>query len=290
MASFLKANKLEGKVVLVEFGTIGCELSGKGLDFLADLANRKAIPGLEFARIEPIADDKAFDEYYKPKSLPFPVVRDQQMELAKALGTTIYPQFALLDKLGHVRYRGSQPEEKDLLEWVTALQAENRDAGAEAPVFGSVKLDASALLASTKLPDLAGTAKPLADYKGKAGILLAFVDTKCPFSSVAIREFPEVAAVLQTKAVASLLVNIGEPESEVRKGYAPGTAVVYDTGRQTQQCWNVQSVPTLFLLDPAGTVAYNGGAVWPEVAKAAEKTLGLGAGSIQFDAQSTTQG
>jgi len=291
VASFLKDNKLEGQVVLVEFGTIGCELSNSGLDAMVDLAERKAIPGLSYARLEPIADDKAFEEYYKAKSAPFPVVRDPQMKVANALGTTIYPQFALLDKFGRVRYRGAQPSEKDLAEWVKPLAAETKDPGPDAPMFGTAKLDAAGLLATTRLPDLSGVVKPLAAHKGKAGIMLAFVDTKCPFSSVAIREFPKVASVLQREEIASLLVNIGESEAAVKKTYAPDAPIVYDTSKATQRCWNVTSVPTIVLMDSAGGVAYQGGAVWPGIAAATEKMLNLTSGSVLLDeAQSTIQG
>jgi len=291
VASFLKDNKLDGQIVLVEFGTIGCELSNSGLDAMIDFAKRKAIPRLSFARLEPIADDKAFEEYYKAKSAPFPVVRDPRMKVANALGTTIYPQFALLDKFGRVRYRGAQPAEKDLAEWVGSLAAETKDPDPEAPVFGTAKLDAAGLLATTRLPDLSGIVKPMAGHKGKAGIMLAFVDTKCPFSNVAIREFPKVASVLKEKDIASLLVNIGEPEAAVRKAYVPGAPVVYDTGKTTQKCWNVRSVPTIVLMDSAGGVAYQGGAVWPGIAAATEKMLNLTAGSVLLDeAQSTIQG
>jgi len=291
IASFLKDNRLDGRIVLVEFGTIGCELSNSGLDTLISLANRKAVAGLSYARLEPIADDKAFDDYYRTKSAPFPVVRDPQMKVANALGTTIYPQFALLDKFGRVRYRGTQPSEKDLTGWANTLAAETKDPGPDAPMFGTAKLDAAGLLATTRLPDLSGIVKPLAGHKGKAGMMLAFVDTKCPFSNVAIRELPKVASVLQQKEVASLLVNIGEPEATVRRAYAPGTPVVYDTSKTTQKCWNVQSVPTIVLLDSAGAVAYQGGAVWPGIATATEKMLNLTAGSVLLDeAQSTIQG
>ena len=290
VATFLKDNKLEGQIVLVEFGTIGCELSKSGLDAMIDLAKRKAIPGLSYARLEPIADDKAFEEYYKTKSAPFPVVRDPQMKVANALGTTIYPQFALLDKFGRVRYRGAQPSEKDLAGWANTLAAETKDPGPDAPMFGTAKLDAATLLATTRLPDLSGAVKPLAAHKGKDGILLAFVDTKCPFSNVAIRELPKVASVLETHGITSLLVNIGESEAAVKRTYAPDVPVVYDTGKTTQKCWNVTSVPTIVLMDSAGGVAYQGGAVWPGIAAATEKMLNLPAGAVTLEAQSTTQG
>jgi hypothetical protein len=158
-------------------------------------------------------------------------------------------------------------------------------------MFGTNRLDAAALLATTKLPDLSGAVRPLAGYKGRSGILLAFVDTKCPFSNVAIRGLPEVASVLETHGIASLLVNIGESEAAVKKTYAPDVPVVYDTGKATQKGWNVHSVPTVVLLDSAGSIAYQGAAAWAKVATATEKMLNLTAGSVMLDeAKSTIQG
>lgn len=164
------------------------------------------------------------------------------------------------------------------------------DSGRDAPVSSATGPDSTALLTTTRLPDLFGAVEPLAAHKGTAGILLAFVDTKCPFSNVAIRELPKVAFVLQPKGITSLLVNIGEPEAAVKSSYAPDVPVVYDTGKVTQKRWNVQSVPTVVLLDSLGAVTFRGGADWPGVAAAAEKMLNLTAGSVMLEAQSTTQG
>jgi hypothetical protein len=166
-----------------------------------------------------------------------------------------------------------------------------KDPCRDSPVSGAGGPDAAALLTTTRLPDLFGAVKPLAAHKGTAGILLAFVDTKCPFSNVAIRELPKVAFVLQPKGITSLLVNIGEPEAAVKSTYAPNVPVVYDTGKTTQERWNVHSVPTVVLLDSAGSVAYEGTAAWTGVAAATEKMLNLTAGSVLLDeAQSTIQG
>jgi hypothetical protein len=71
------------------------------------------------------------------------------------------------------------------------------------------------------------------------------VDTKCPFSNVAIRELPKVAFVLQPKGITNLLVNIGDPEATVKSAYASDVSVVFDTGKVTQKRWNIQSVPTM---------------------------------------------
>jgi hypothetical protein len=158
-------------------------------------------------------------------------------------------------------------------------------------VSGTTGSGAASLLMTTRLPDLFGAVKPLDAHKGRSGILLAFVDTKCPFSNVAIREFPKVASVLNEESIASLLVNIGEPEATVKKAYVASAPIVYDTSKVTQKSWNVRSVPTIVLLDSAGAVAYRGGASWSGVAAATEKMLNLTAGSVVLDeAQSTIQG
>jgi hypothetical protein len=165
------------------------------------------------------------------------------------------------------------------------------DRGPGDPASDTTGLAATSLLMTTRLPDLFGDVKPLAELKGKAGIMLAFVDTKCPFSNAAIREFPKVATVLETCGIASLLVNIGEPEANVKKTYVPDAPVVYDTSKTTQKKWNVRSVPTIVLMDSAGAVAYQGAAAWTAVAAATEKMLNLTAGSVLLNqAQSTIQG
>jgi hypothetical protein len=290
---FLADNKLQGSVVLVEFGTVGCELSDKGLDAMAEMLKRGAVPGLAFARLEAVGDDQAFKDYYAKKAITFPVVRDAGMKVANALGTTVFPQFALLDKFGRTRFRGSMPVEKDLAEWVKKLQAETADPGPDAAMFGKAGLASADLLAATKLPDLAGAVKPLAGYKGKGGLVLAFVDTRCPYSNAAIKQMPQVAPVLTAVGLPAVLVNIGEAASDVKKTYAgdaAGAPVVYDTSRQTQQCWNVQFVPTVVLLDSAGNLVYHGSPVWANVAAAAEKMLGMDKGSIKIDAEGTKGG
>src|SRR5512137_1313122 len=63
VAAMLRASQLEGRVVLVEFGMIGCQLSGSGLDSMAEWQRRNAIPDLAFLRLEPTPDKQTFDSY-----------------------------------------------------------------------------------------------------------------------------------------------------------------------------------------------------------------------------------
>ena len=293
VAAMLKTHQLEGRVVLVEFGTIGCELSGIGLDSMAEWQRRSAIPGLAYVRLEPTADQQTYDAYYKDRSLGFPVVRDSGMAVAGALGTTVFPRFALLDKFGHVRYRGSQPSVKDLAEWTGKLNAEQADAGTNAPQFGEVTLDVPALLAETKLPALDGSAKPLRDRRGKNGLLLLFVDTNCPFSATASKQVPAVAATLAKRGVPTVLVNLGDPESRVKSFYAAGiegATVVYDTGKATQDRWSMQFVPTAVLLDADGNVVYRGSPVWDHVTEKVAAALNLPADSVKTGVKGTSGG
>ena len=293
VAAMLKVHQLDGRVVLVEFGMIGCQLSGSGLDSMAEWQRRNALPGLAFLRLEPTLDRQTFDGYYSTKTLGFPVVRDTAMAVANALGTTVYPRFVLLDKFARVRYRGSQPAEKDLAEWTGKLNSEKADAGPSAPQFGTVELDVPALLAATKLPALDGKVMSLRDYLGKNGLLLLFVDTYCPFSAAAAKEIPAVAEALNRRDVRVVLVNIGDPETRVRSFYGTGIAgvtIVFDAGKTEQDRWNIQFVPTVMLLDAAGNLAYSGSPVWEHVTEKVAAALNLPADSVKVLVQGSTKG
>ena len=293
VAAMLKAHQLEGRVVLVEFGMIGCQLSGVGLDSMAEWQRRNAVPGLALLRLEPTTDKRTFDSYYAAKTLGFPVVRDTALAVANALGTTVYPRFVLLDKFGRVRYRGSQPSVKDLAEWTGKLDSEKADAGPTAPLFRTVELDVPALLAATKLPALDGTVKPLRDYRGKNGLLLLFVDTYCPFSAAAAKDIPVVAEALNKRDVRVVLVNIGDPEARVKSFYSAGLAgatVVFDTGKTVQDRWSIQFVPTAVLLDADGNLVYSGSPVWGHVSEKVAAALNLPVDSVKINVQGTTGG
>jgi hypothetical protein len=281
-----------GKVVLVEFGMVGCELSAQGLDSMAAWKQRNAIPGLEYLRLDRTGNSKKAKDYFTGKSLPFPIVVDTSSAIARALGTSVYPTFILLDRFARIRYRGSLPSQSSLNEWVKKLAAEPADLGPKAPLFGAAAPDHKTLLAQTRLPGLTGLKLSLAEYSGPSGLLLMFVDTKCPFSAQASQEVPGVAAGMGRQGVASVLVNIGDPVAEVRKKYAglAGASVVYDTTRQTQKEWDVQFVPLVVLLDAAGQILYRGSPTWNDLAAAAEKGLNLPKGTIRFEAEGTNQG
>ncbi|HUU90649.1 MAG TPA: TlpA family protein disulfide reductase [Phycisphaerae bacterium] len=290
---FLKEHNLQGRVVLIEFGLIGCELSQRGLDMMMRLHEEKGIPNLAYARVEGEKDTKVVDEYYATAKPGFTVYHDPDTSLAKAFDATIYPRFVLVDKFDRVRYRGSQPAEAKLSDWVLALAAETTDPGPDAVQFGVSKVAVHKLLDETRLPALKGDAKPMREYLGPAGMLAVFVDTTCPFSGEAIGDMQKVAGTLAQHKVPCILLNVGDPEDAVRAFYDGqdiGAPVLYDITNATQDKWKVDFVPTTVFFAPDGTIVYRGKAVWADVASAAEKTLNLAAGTIQFGCKGTEYG
>jgi len=284
---------LSGQITLIEFGLTDCKLSGEGLDEMMFLHREKAISGLNFVRVEGTADKQAFEAYYSQKKPDFPVWHDPDHALAKTFDATMIPCFVLVDKFGRVRYRGKYPEAK-LVEYVETLQAETADPGPGVALFGGItSVDVPKLLAETKLPDLSGVSRSLKDCQGAGGLLVVFVDTSCPFAGQAVGEVPVVASKLAAHKVPTILVNLGDAEQAVKKYYqdkAVGAPVLYDATKDTQLTWGVDSVPTVLLVDSAGQVAYRGKAVWADVASAAEKTLGLRAGTLGFSVKGTSFG
>ncbi len=268
-AAFLAEQGLAGKVALIEFGTLGCELSESGLLTIAELRKDDAIAELNYLRVEAARDAKAVEAYFAEKAPGFPIHHDPSRTVAKAFDATTYPCFVLVGKFGHVRYSGKYPAE-NIDEWTEALAAEKRDPGPEPPPLGAADLDPPKLLAATKLPDLSGDVKPLADYVGDGGILLVFVDTHCPFSNTAITDMPSASETLAGLRIASVLVNIDESAARV-KGYFASrdlvTPLVYDDTASTKLAWDIHSVPTLVYINAAGKIAYKGKALWAELAK-----------------------
>jgi hypothetical protein len=292
-ARFLKANQLEGRVVLMQFASAGDPLGDMALDMMADLQHDKAVPEISYMRIEESHDAKAADAYYTTKPLGLPVYKDADGALAAYFGVAAMPSVVVLDRFGHVRYRGPLPEGEKLLDWKEMLMREQADPGSAAPSVGVSMAAAQNLLGETKLPDLAGAVKPLGDYRGRRGLMALFVDTTCPFSGTAINELPQVAATLGKQGMATVLVNLADREDAVRKFYTArnvGAPVVFDTTKATQRAWQVTMVPTVCVFDADGSLLYRGNAVWKNLASAAEGALMLPAGSIKFGPAGTQYG
>jgi hypothetical protein len=290
---FLKGYGLTGKVVLIQFGMVGCPLSEVGINEMMRLQKGKAIDALAYARVDVSEDTKAADEYLAAKKPAFAVHRDPKAVLAKAFGATAWPTYVLVDKFGHVRYRGSWPENAKLGEWTSALATEPADPGPGAPVFTATVLDIKKLLDETKLPDLQGAAKPLRERMGGGGLLAFFADTTCPFSAAAVAELKVVADTFAKHGVPGVIINLGDKKAAVEDLYASrdlGATVIFDETKATQKAWDIHSVPTIVMITSDGIVAYRGPAVWKDLGEAAEGAMKLPAGSLKFAVKGTEFG
>ena len=259
---------------------------------MSGLHRQQAIEGLAYLRVEAGGDPKAADAYYAARDPGFPVVRDPDAAVAKAFAATAIPCFVLVDPFGRIRYRGGFPGAQ-LPQYMALLRTEKADPGADAPLFNAAVLDASQLLAATRLPDLAGNVKSLKDLRGRRGLLLMFTDTDCPFSVAVVQQVAAMAAGMAGQQVNTVLVNLEDPAPRVQAFFADrktGTPVVYDVTRATRLNWGIDSVPTVLYIGTAGQVAYNGPAVWAKVAAAAEESMGLKAGTLAPPARGTEFG
>jgi thioredoxin-related protein len=294
VATFLQEHGLEGHVVLLQFGTTaGCQLSADGLAKMTALHQDLRFAAVSLVRVEMAAESPAATKYFAVQTPGFPVYYDPDMLTGRAFQATVFPTFVLVDKFGRVRYRGPWTDENKLAAWTAELAAQTADAGPQAALFGAVSLDVPKLLADTNLPDLQGAAKPLHDYLGKNGLAAIFVDTRCPFSETALKDVPLVAPVLAAHDLPTVIINVGDAKSAVQSYYnnrGLSLPVVYDETAATQQKWQVTSVPTVFLIDAAGQIAYRGPAAWKDVAGAADGMLKLSCGTITFPVGGTSMG
>jgi thioredoxin-related protein len=288
---------LKGRVAMIEFGMVvngiqTCELSAQGLDGMILHQKLNDVPGLALLRVEEAKDAAAVEAYYKTKDLKFPIYRDPNMIMAQAFAATSIPTFVLVDKFGRVRYRGGEPGSQ-LGKWVADLQAETADAGPDVAMLGVVTLDGAKLLAATSLPDLDGRTVALDGAMGPEGIVLVFVDTTCPFSGQALRDMPTVAPTLAKANINSVVVNIKDSKEVVTNyfgGKDLGAPVIYDPTDATLTRWNIKSTPAIVYIGPDKKIAYNGTAVWADVASAIEKARQLPPGTIKFTARGTSYG
>lgn len=286
---FINQGDLAGRVTLVQFGRIGDAASADGLEKMLALKDGNLLPPLHYVRVEVSTDAEEARDYFAYKAPGLQVHLDAKAELARSCGVQTVPTFVLLDKFGHVRYRGPW-EDEELYAWVAMLENQRVDPGPHEPLFNQQELPLARLMRLTTLPTLLGREPSLHDLCGKNGLLVIFVDTVCPFSEQASSELPVVAEVLKKYEVTAVVVNIEDNRARVQEFYSAmglPLPVMYDESQTTTQRWNIESVPTVFLITTEGEMGYRGPALWEDLGRAAEGMLGLPTGSIQFPKQGT---
>ena len=101
------------------------------------------------------------------------------------------------------------------------------------------------------LPDLAGTVRDLAAWRGRP-VLLHFFATWCAPCRPEIEALNRLASAIADGKLAIVSVSVAEPELRVRRFFEASPArfpVLLDADRAASRAWRVDSLPTTFLLD-----------------------------------------
>jgi thiol-disulfide isomerase/thioredoxin len=112
--------------------------------------------------------------------------------------------------------------------------------------------------ATFDLTDLGDTPHALTDYRGRV-VLVNFWATWCPSC---IKEMPDLERLADTfadEAFEILTVNVGEPKFRVWKFVKLvdfDLPVLLDTRKDVFRAWDLEVLPTSFLLDRDGRIRY----------------------------------
>lgn len=113
------------------------------------------------------------------------------------------------------------------------------------------------------LPSLTGENISLSTYLGKKVILLVFGATWCPYCVKEIPELKEIDTAFKNKDFILLYIDIGESKKKV-EAFAQEKALPYtvllDEKSEVAQTYKVYGIPTGFLIDLKGKIAFKGGA------------------------------
>ena len=140
-------------VCVLIFVSNDCPIANRYAPEIRRIAARYAKLGVRFWMVHPLADETAASvrEHAKAYDLPGTVVRDPRRELARALGITVTPEAAVVDRKGALRYRGriddrfpalgqkrSQATRHDLCEALDAVLAGKPVPVSRTPAVGCV--------------------------------------------------------------------------------------------------------------------------------------------------------
>lgn len=95
---------------------------------------------------------------------------------------------------------------------------------------------------------------------GKVMVFVVF-STSCPHCQVESKALNQLFAAVDPARVAILATSLGEPEAKVvrfRERFAVKYPLALDPQRKLQRPFNIQGVPTYFILDAARKVRYQG--------------------------------
>jgi peroxiredoxin len=121
------------------------------------------------------------------------------------------------------------------------------------------------------LPDIDGEIHRLSDYRGKV-VVVNFWATWCPPCREEMPAMQRAWEQVRDEGIVILAVNIGENEDQIftfTGNYAVDFPLLMDRDSSAIRQWPIKGLPTSYVIDPAGRVAYRaiGGRAWdaPEI-------------------------
>jgi peroxiredoxin len=118
-------------------------------------------------------------------------------------------------------------------------------------------------VADFTLPDSAGREQSLSKLKGRAGVALIFISTRCPVSNMYNERMQKVADDYAARGVPVVGINSNREETaEEIRTHAAGKGLKFtilkDEGAKIADRLGAGRTPEVFLLDAAGRLVYHG--------------------------------
>jgi peroxiredoxin len=126
------------------------------------------------------------------------------------------------------------------------------------------------------LPNLAGENISLSDFLGKKVVLLVFGASWCPHCLKEIPELKEIYEKFKDRDFVLLSIDIGESKKKVEafvKENSLPYPVLLDEKSEAASSYKVYGIPTVFLIDRQGKIAFKGGAPQGFLARKIEELL-----------------
>ena len=247
----------QDQVTVLLMGKAGCPGTEKGTEVLTGY-NRSKPDGVSIVRLEVPPPGKKLG---KPEgwNAGFPCEVDVDRKVAEQFDFFYYPTLFIIDRGGHVRYRGGC-EGEEIMAIVQEILVE--EPGDPKKIFTAPKPAVGQPAAAFSGTTIDGAKASISDLRGDAATLVVFSSLTCPFSRKAVECLPGIRSSFASKGASVIVVNEGGTLESIRPFYTskvPGVPVIVDSEREIGvDMYGVQTVPFFYVMDDEGRIALMG--------------------------------